>query len=126
MNRLFLAMSSLLRRVVWLAMMCGAIALLQVSLPMDGASAAAVDRQGAYPYGKANPSNPFEDNNPYVENSRNNLKETADNVREKLNLDQPIPQSTKDFLNEVQNNFEDMVEPITGEEHGYYQDNLAQ
>lgn len=30
------------------------------------------------------------------------LKNTADTVRERLNLDQPLPESTKDFLKQVQ------------------------
>lgn len=69
----------------------------------------------------------------YLENSKNNsqvnqrsIKETisddsnviqraADNVREKLNLDEPVPQSTKDFLNDVQQKVDDVVAPITGQ-----------
>jgi hypothetical protein len=34
-----------------------------------------------------------------VESTGNALQRVADNVREKLNLDEPVPQSTKDFLN---------------------------
>ena len=33
--------------------------------------------------------------------TKNVLERAADNVREKLNLDEPLPQSTKDFLNDV-------------------------
>lgn len=35
------------------------------------------------------------------EKAQNALKRAADNVREKLNLDEPLPQSTKDFLNDI-------------------------
>jgi hypothetical protein len=35
-----------------------------------------------------------------VEGTGNAFQRVADNVREKLNLDEPVPQSTKDFLNE--------------------------
>ncbi|XHX75868.1 MAG: hypothetical protein RBJ76_15590 [Stenomitos frigidus ULC029] len=34
-------------------------------------------------------------------NAKNALERAADNVREKLNLDEPVPQSTKDFLNDI-------------------------
>ena len=69
----------------------------------------------------------------YLENSNNNsqvnqrpAKETigdnsnviqrvADNVREKLNLDEPVPQSTKDFLDDVKQTVDDVVAPITGQ-----------
>jgi ABC-type dipeptide/oligopeptide/nickel transport system permease component len=72
-----------------------------------------------YSNNQANVSN----NNP-LENLKEGLKETADNVREKLNLDEPIPESTKEFLNSVQEKVEETVEPITGTEHGYYQENI--
>jgi hypothetical protein len=51
------------------------------------------------------------------------VKETADNVREKLNLDEPIDPGTKDFLNSTQERVEDAVKPITGKEKGSFQDN---
>ncbi|MBW4469909.1 MAG: hypothetical protein KME45_05835 [Stenomitos rutilans HA7619-LM2] len=34
-------------------------------------------------------------------NTKNALERAADNVRDKLNLDEPVPQSTKDFLNDI-------------------------
>ena len=37
-----------------------------------------------------------------IENSRDKLKSAADNIKEKLNLDQPLPESTKEFLNRDQ------------------------
>lgn len=36
-----------------------------------------------------------------TESTKNALERATDNVREKLNLDEPVPQSTKDFLNSV-------------------------
>lgn len=33
--------------------------------------------------------------------TKNALERAADNVRDKLNLDEPVPQSTKDFLNDI-------------------------
>lgn len=62
-------------------------------------------------------------NDSQVDNVQKNLKETAENVRQKLNLDEPTPRATKEFLDSVQNQVEDTVEPITGSQHGYYQQN---
>jgi hypothetical protein len=58
--------------------------------------------------------------NKLVERSRNNLKDTADNVREKLNLDEPI-EGTKDFLKSTQKKVEETVKPLTSNEQGTYQ-----
>ncbi|PSB26701.1 hypothetical protein [Stenomitos frigidus] len=33
--------------------------------------------------------------------TKNAFKRAADDVRDKLNLDEPVPQSTKDFLNDI-------------------------
>lgn len=53
-------------------------------------------------------------NNPdLIENSRDKLKGAADNIREKLNLDEPLPKSTKDFLNQVEGKVEQVTKPIT-------------
>ena len=53
-------------------------------------------------------------NNPdSIENSRDKLKGAADNIREKLNLDEPLPKSTKDFLNQVEEKVDRVTEPIT-------------
>ena len=51
------------------------------------------------------------------------VKETADNVREKLNLDEPIDPGTKEVFNSVEKRVEKTVEPITGKEKGSYQNN---
>lgn len=50
-----------------------------------------------------------------ISDNSNVIQKVADNVREKLNLDEPIPQSTKDFLNDVQQKVDDVVAPITGQ-----------
>ena len=36
-----------------------------------------------------------------TDQAKNAIERAADNVREKLNLDEPLPQSTKDFLNDI-------------------------
>ncbi|MEW6498214.1 MAG: hypothetical protein AB1589_37800 [Cyanobacteriota bacterium] len=53
-------------------------------------------------------------NDKQVENAQQNLKDTADNVREKLNLDQPIYPGTKEVLNDVQDSVKDAVNAVTG------------
>ncbi|WP_413172471.1 hypothetical protein [Anabaena azotica] len=65
-------------------------------------------------------------NNQQLENAQERLKETTENVKEKLNLDEPIPDSTKEFLQDVQTNIEKTVKPITGSNRGYYQDNIPE
>ena len=57
-------------------------------------------------------------NNP-IENLKENLKETGDNIREKLNLDEPLPESTKDFLRSTEDRIDEAVEPITGKQKYY-------
>lgn len=49
------------------------------------------------------------ENSPQVE-TQEGLKGVADNVREKLNLDQPIYPGTKEFINDVKDKVEDTVE----------------
>lgn len=53
-------------------------------------------------------------------NSQNPLKNAADNIREKLNLDEKTPRATKEFLKSTENKVEDTVEPLTKTKEGYY------
>jgi hypothetical protein len=50
------------------------------------------------------------EDSPQVERAQEGLKGAADNVREKLNLDQPIYPGTKEFINDVKEKVEDTVE----------------
>ncbi|MEO3707087.1 hypothetical protein [Trichormus azollae] len=77
-------------------------------------------------YYKGTPDTETVRNNQQLENAQERLKETTENVREKLNLDEPISDSTKDFLQDVQTNIEKTVKPITGGKRGYYQDNVPE
>ncbi|MBF2015771.1 MAG: hypothetical protein IGS23_11330 [Rivularia sp. T60_A2020_040] len=71
-------------------------------------------------YNVPNPNNRINvDNNNPIENLQANLKNTADNVREKLNLDEPLPESTKDFLQSTEQKIDETVEPITGKQKYY-------
>ncbi|MGI2902147.1 hypothetical protein [Tolypothrix sp. VBCCA 56010] len=42
---------------------------------------------------------PTEKDKQLIDNAKKNLKGIGENVRDKLNLDEPLPQSTKEFLN---------------------------
>ncbi|MGI8502774.1 MAG: hypothetical protein ACR2LR_16810 [Hassallia sp.] len=66
---------------------------------------------------------PTEKDKQLIDNTKNNLKDIGDNVREKLNLDEPLPQSTKDFLNSSEKKVDEVVNPITRGNKGYYQEN---
>jgi hypothetical protein len=46
------------------------------------------------------------------------LKETAENVREKLNLDEPLPQGTKLFIKQLQGEDVQVQEPKPGDKGG--------
>jgi len=56
-----------------------------------------------------------------VENTGNKLKAAVDNVREKLNLDEETPRSTKEFLKSTKNKVGETAQPLTGDKEGYYQ-----
>ncbi|NEU74205.1 hypothetical protein PI95_016965 [Hassallia byssoidea VB512170] len=51
---------------------------------------------------------PTEKDKQLVDNAKNNLKDIGENVREKLNLDEPLPESTKEFLDSIK----EKAEPI--------------
>ncbi|MFH7025982.1 MAG: DUF6658 family protein [Heteroscytonema crispum UTEX LB 1556] len=65
--------------------------------------------------------NVVRDGKQITENAKSGLKGAVENIKEKLNLDEPVPQSTKDFLNSTEKRVENAVKPITGEDKGYYQ-----
>lgn len=55
------------------------------------------------------------------EGNKNKLEEAIDTVVEKLNLNEPLPESTKEFLQDVEEKVEETVSPITGDTSGFYQ-----
>jgi hypothetical protein len=59
--------------------------------------------------------------NKVEQKSENPFKEAVETVREKLNLDEDLPRSTKEFLKDTEERVEETVEPITGTSKGYYQ-----
>ncbi|KAM3093421.1 hypothetical protein ACKFKF_29340 [Phormidesmis sp. 146-12] len=58
-----------------------------------------------------------------IRNTGNKLKDIAETVKEKLNLDEPIPDSTKEFINDVENAVDNTVGKVSGEKPGYYKAN---
>jgi hypothetical protein len=59
-----------------------------------------------------NQSHEFEQAQPDTGNGViESIQDAAENVREKLNLDQPLPESTKDFLKQVQGEDVTVEEP---------------
>lgn len=53
-----------------------------------------------------------DDSNDFIQNSQQQLKDAADNIREKLNLDQPIAPETKEFFRDIQDKSSDTIEGI--------------
>ncbi len=62
--------------------------------------------------------------NSQIENSQNKLSKAADNIREKLNLDEDTPQATKDFMHSVKSKVGEIVNPNNANDQGYYQDTI--
>jgi hypothetical protein len=58
------------------------------------------------------------------ENNPRYFQDRSKNIREKLNLDEPVPESTKDFFEDIRTNVGKTLEPITGSKNGYYQENI--
>jgi hypothetical protein len=59
----------------------------------------------------------IERDNQFVEKPISNLKEAAENIKEKLNLDEPIDPGTKEFFNSTKEKAAKAVKP-TGKEQG--------
>ncbi|QMS87455.1 hypothetical protein HUN01_07635 [Nostoc edaphicum CCNP1411] len=59
-------------------------------------------------------------NDTQVGNTQNPLKEAADNIREKLNLDEETPRATKEFFDPATNKVRENGQPLTKTEEGYY------
>jgi hypothetical protein len=55
------------------------------------------------------------------QNSQNPLKEAADTIREKLNLDEKTPRATKEFLDPAKNRAGDKASSYGADREGYYQ-----
>jgi hypothetical protein len=66
---------------------------------------------------------PTEKDKQLIDNAKKNLEDIGENIREKLNLDEPLPESTKEFLNSSENKVDEVVNLITRESRGYYEEN---
>jgi hypothetical protein len=66
---------------------------------------------------------PTEKDKQLIDNAKKKLEDIGENIREKLNLDEPLPESTKEFLNSSENKVDEVVNLITRESKGYYEEN---
>ncbi|MBD2607950.1 hypothetical protein H6G81_26390 [Scytonema hofmannii FACHB-248] len=66
---------------------------------------------------------PTEKDKELIDNAKKNLEDIGENIREKLNLDEPLPESTKEFLNSSENKVDEVVNLLTRESRGYYEEN---
>ncbi len=60
-------------------------------------------------------------NDTQIRNAQNKLKDTVDNVREKLNLDEQTPRATKEFFDSTKNRGVDKTSRLQRDTEGYYQ-----
>lgn len=60
-------------------------------------------------------------NDTQTTNTQNPLKEAADNIREKLNLDEKTPRATKEFFDPSTNEAGDKASSSDANREGYYQ-----
>jgi hypothetical protein len=60
-------------------------------------------------------------NDNQIRNAQSKLKGAADNVREKLNLNEETPRATKEFIEDAKSRVGEAIEPMTGSREGYYQ-----
>lgn len=84
------------------------------------AQADTVTPEGTYYKGTPDGNTPIR-NDQQVRNAQSGLKGAAENIKEKLNLDEPVPQSTKTFLRNTERRTEKAVRPLTKTPEGYYQ-----
>lgn len=126
MNRLFKSFQRLILRLLVISFVVFAFFGFQAFSSSNAMLLAQADTvttpEGTY-Y-KGTPDQEAIRNEQPLENTQRQLQETADNIREKLNLDEPIPESTRQFLEDVRTNIDKSLEPITGDKAGYYQENI--
>jgi hypothetical protein len=60
-------------------------------------------------------------NDSQTTNTQNPLKGAADNIREKLNLDEKTPRATKEFFDPAKNRAGDKASSYGADREGYYQ-----
>ncbi|MBU7584288.1 MAG: hypothetical protein KAF91_15470 [Nostoc sp. TH1S01] len=60
-------------------------------------------------------------NDNQIRDTKNKLKDTAENVREKLNLNEETPRSTREFRDSLRNKVEDRYDRSNESREGYYQ-----
>ncbi|MEH2437225.1 MAG: hypothetical protein V7K25_23810 [Nostoc sp.] len=86
---------------------------------VDVAQADVVTPEGTYYKGIPDGQGEIK-NDSQTTKTQNPLKEAADTIREKLNLDEETPRATKEFLKSTKNQVEETVQPLTETKEGYY------
>ncbi|MBE9015258.1 hypothetical protein C7Y66_12530 [Chroococcidiopsis sp. CCALA 051] len=114
---------SLFRQVTIVFLVGLTVSILQFGYNSNLSARAETVTPEARAYQAKQPGTEMNRGNP-LEKAKESLKETAENVREKLNLDEPLDPGTKEVLNSAQKNVEKTVKPVTGKEQGSYQQNM--
>jgi hypothetical protein len=83
------------------------------------AQADVITPEGTYYKGTPDSGNDIINDN-QIKNTKNKLKGVADNLREKLNLDEETPRATKEFFDSAKNKAGDQTRALKDTE-GYYQ-----
>lgn len=118
MNQLISWLQSVLVRVIVTSFLVGSTLLLSAVLGYGNSFQAQADpltpEATSYQVDRTD-AETFKDQaqdqgNDLIKNSQNKLESAADNIREKLNLDQPIYPPTKEFLNTVQDSAKEAVQ----------------
>ncbi|MBE9227980.1 hypothetical protein IQ264_21385 [Phormidium sp. LEGE 05292] len=55
-----------------------------------------------------------------VNSVKETVKNATENVVEKLNLNEPLPPETKNFINQVEDSVGNTAKPMTGNQEGYF------
>ncbi|MBE9005589.1 hypothetical protein IQ259_11160 [Fortiea sp. LEGE XX443] len=84
------------------------------------AQADVVTPEGRYYKGTPDQQTDIRNDN-QIRNAQNKLRDTADNVREKLNLDEETPRATKEFRDSLRNKVENRYDRANESREGYYQ-----
>jgi len=66
-------------------------------------------------YYKGTPDEGEMKNDSQMKNAQNKLKSVADNIREKLNLDEKTPQATKEFFDPTSNTAKEKAQSFNGD-----------
>ncbi|WP_392535475.1 hypothetical protein [Nostoc sp. C117] len=120
MNRLISALRNIRIHQIVVVFVVGFMFLLgQAFSYVNVAQADVITPEGTYYKGTPDSRNEVKNDNP-ITNAQNKLKDAADNVREKLNLDEKNPRATKEFFDPTKNRAGDKTRGFDGDRKAYY------